>query len=79
MKAIRRACAALLLVSGCVSAGSIGPDGIEGEIRDRFEEISAQDWQEVFSAEGTRDWRDSWFLDGLKAEYEALWQSIDDL
>lgn len=58
----------LLLIAGCSSAGSIGPGGIDGEIRDRFERINAGDWQEAFFDSGTADWRENWSLDGLKAE-----------
>lgn len=52
----------------CIAcAETIGPNGIEGAARDRFEQLIADDWQEVFFDEGTGDWRDSWYLDGLKA------------
>ncbi|NIP18137.1 MAG: hypothetical protein GWM87_08245, partial [Xanthomonadales bacterium] len=58
-----------LLVSTLSFAGAnIGPEGIEGEARDRFEQLDAQDWQEVFFDAGTGDWRENWSLDGLKAE-----------
>ncbi len=58
-----------LLVSTLSFAGAnIGPEGIEGEARDRFEQLDAQDWQEVFFDAGTGDWRENWALDGLKAE-----------
>jgi hypothetical protein len=58
---------ALLLMAGCLSAGSIGPNGIEGDVRDRFEQLSAKDWQQVFFDAGTEDWQEHWALDGLKA------------
>lgn len=45
----------------------IGPNGIEGEARERFLELEAQDWQEAFFDAGTGDWREDWSLDGLKA------------
>jgi hypothetical protein len=57
----------LLLVSGFACAGSVGPNGIEGDSRDRFETLSAQDWQQVFFDSGTDDWQENWSLDGLKA------------
>jgi len=57
-----------LLASGLASAGAtIGLKGIEGEIRDRFAEIDAGDWQEVFFDSGMGDWQERWSLDGLKA------------
>jgi hypothetical protein len=49
------------------AAPTIGPDGIEGEARERFEQLDAQDWQEVFFDTGTGDWNGKWSLDGLKA------------
>jgi hypothetical protein len=64
---MRRLSVVLLLLSGCASAGSVGPNGIEGDIRDRFETLSAQDWQQVFFDSGSDDWQDNWVLDGLKA------------
>jgi len=67
MRSARRACVALLLVSGFACAGSVGPNGIEGDSRDRFETLSTQDWQQVFFDAGTDDWQESWALDGLKA------------
>jgi hypothetical protein len=59
---------ALMLLSSPVLAAGIGPNGIEGEARDRFEALNAQDWTEVFADKGTGDWQDNWTLDGLKAE-----------
>jgi hypothetical protein len=57
-----------LLASSLACADvKIGPNGVEGEIRERFEEIEAQDWQEAFFDAGTEDWRENWSLDGLKA------------
>ncbi|MBT8051075.1 MAG: YesU family protein [Gammaproteobacteria bacterium] len=57
-----------LLASNLACAGPpVGPNGVEGELRDRFERLNAQDWQELFFDSGTNDWRDRWFLDGLKA------------
>jgi hypothetical protein len=62
------ALAPMVLVSGLACADvPIGPNGIEGEVRARFEQLEAQDWQEVFFDTGTGDWRAQWSLDGLKA------------
>ena len=66
MNAARTACAVALLISACAAGQSIGPNGLEGEIRDRFNDLSAGDWEEVFYDEGTGDWQESWYLDGLK-------------
>lgn len=60
------ACLVALLATNIVCAA--GPNGVEGEARERFEKLDAQDWQEVFLDTGTGDWRDQWSLDGLKAE-----------
>ena len=57
----------LLLMSGCVSATEVGPNGIEGELRDQFLQIEAADWRESFFDSGTGDWQENWYLDGLKA------------
>ena len=68
MNAKNKACIALLLISGCAAAESIGSNGVEGEIRDRFEQLSEKDWQEAFFDAGSGDWQERWSLDGLKAE-----------
>ena len=65
---LSRTTLALSLLTAPALAAEIGPNGIEGEVRDRFHELNAQDWQEVFFDEGTGNWQDSWVLDGLKAE-----------
>lgn len=57
----------LLLVPGLAIGEAPGSDGIEGEARERFAQLIAQDWQEVFFDEGTGDWQQNWFLDGLEA------------
>lgn len=59
---------ALLVTNIAWGAGQVGPNGIEGEARDRFVELNEQDWQKVFFDTGTGDWRKLWSLDGLKAE-----------
>jgi len=66
----------LLLLFGCASVAEIGPKGIEGEVRDRFEQASAQHWQEVFFDSGSGNWRENWYLDGLKAKVE---NSVDGM
>ncbi len=56
------------LVIGLASAvASIGPNGAEGELRDRFRQESSRDWREVFFDSGSGDWQENWSLDGLKA------------
>ena len=67
MSTVTRACAVLLLVSGFACAGSVGPNGIEGDSRDRFAQLNAKDWQEAFFDAGSGDWQENWSLDGLKA------------
>jgi hypothetical protein len=58
-----------LLVANIASAAHpVGPEGVEGEARERFSALSKQDWQEVFFDTGAGDWREQWSLDGLKAE-----------
>ena len=60
--------AVLTLAAGIAWAEPvIGPDGVEGELRDRFQETDAKNWQEVFFDAGSGDWRANWYLDGLKA------------
>ena len=59
---------ALLLTNIACGAGQVGPNGIEGEARDRFVDLGEQDWQEVFFDTGTEDWQKQWFLNGQKAE-----------
>jgi hypothetical protein len=58
----------LLVANIACAAHSVGPEGVEGEARERFSELSKQDWQEVFFDTGAGDWREQWSLDGLKAE-----------
>lgn len=58
----------LLVVNIACATDPVGPDGVEGEARDRFAELSAQSWQEVFFDTGASDWRELWSLDGPKAE-----------
>lgn len=58
---------AMLVSNIACAAAPIGPEGVEGEVRERFEELNSQDWQEVFFDSGTGDWREHWSLDGLKA------------
>ena len=51
-----RICTGLLLVSCVACAGTIGPDGVQGEPRERFEQLKGEEWQEVFFDPGTGDW-----------------------
>ena len=58
----------LWLMAGCANTEiGIGPNGVQGEARDHFLELEAQDWQEEFYDKGTGDWHGKWSLDGLKA------------
>ena len=57
-----------LLATGLATAETpIGPNGIEGEARQRFEALDAQEWREAFFDAGTGTWQEKWSLDGLKA------------
>ena len=57
--------------------GPVGPYGVEGEARDRFAELDAQPWQEVFFDTGAGNWRDQWSLDGLKATVSNSGQGMN--
>ena len=59
---------ALLAANVAYAANRNSPDGVEAEAWERFEELSAQEWNEVFFDPGSGDWRENWSLDGLKAE-----------
>ena len=58
----------MLATNIAYAAGPDDPKVIEVQARDRFAELSEQDWQEVFFDTGTGDWRNQWSLDGLKAD-----------
>ena len=75
---MNRTSIALLLISGLASAGTpIGPNGVEGEHRDRFWQEDSKDWQEVFFESGSGDWQENWYLDGLKATVTNSDQGMD--
>ncbi len=44
-----------------------GPNGIQGDARERFNALLTEDWSEVFFDSGTEDWKANWYLDGLKS------------
>ena len=65
---IDKICVLALLVSNIAcSAGQGGPNGVDGETRERFEQLSKQHWEETFFDSGAGDWHEQWSLDGLKA------------
>ena len=68
---------AVLATNVACAAGPSGPDGVEGEARDRFVELNMQDWQEVFFDSGTGDWRELWSLDGSKAAVSNSEKGMD--
>ena len=42
-----------------------------------FQELNSAEWKEVFYDPGTRDWKENWTLDGLKAKVENSKEGMD--
>ena len=57
--------AMLLACTGCGVSQGNGDDAMTSMVR--FEELSEADWRVVFHDPCTRDWREHWTVDGLKA------------
>ena len=60
---------ALFLFIGMLAAHTL-PTEAEMSKEERFEELNALNWEQTFHDPGTEDWREKWFLDGLKSTVE---------
>ena len=69
---------ALLICIFCLGLTSIeNSKGHKQESMKRFQELSGAEWKEVFHDPCTRDWKENWTIDGLKAKVENSEKGMD--
>ena len=69
---------AFLICTLCLGLTSVEDSkGHQQESIKRFQELSSAEWKELFHDLGTRDWKENWTLDGLKAKVENSGEGMD--